>query len=91
MRIFEMAAVNSIFINVFVQLQNQLITQYIQEEEWLKSDINDPNLHAKHRNSKIRIQRYVEDIIISYSLTDFQCHFRLSKSCFEIEGVNSHH
>ena len=78
--------VNSIFINVFVQLQNQLITQYIQEEEWLKSDIMTmiPNFLQKYRNSKIHIQRDVEDIISSYSLTDFQRHFRLSKSCFEI-------
>jgi hypothetical protein len=35
----KMADVNFIFINVFVQLQNQLITLYIQEEEWLISDI----------------------------------------------------
>ena len=81
-----MADVNFIFINVFVQLQNQLITQYIQEEEWLISDIMTmiPTSLQKHRNSKIRIQRYVEDIISSYSLTDFQRHFRLSKYCFEI-------
>ena len=81
-----MADVNSILINVFVQLQNQLITQYIQKEEWLKSDIMTmiPTFLQKHRNSKIRFQRYAEDIISSYSLTDFQRHFRLSKSCFEI-------
>ena len=82
----KMADVNYIFINVLIQLQNQTIMQYIQEEEWLNSDILSfiQTYLQRTRNSKIRIQRYAEDVVPSYSLTDSQRHFRLSKSCFEI-------
>jgi hypothetical protein len=39
---------------------------------------------SDHKSDHDQIEHENDNIISSYSLTDFQRHFRLSKSCFEI-------